>query len=499
MVRAHTLAGLVASFACAVGAFAQGCSFTLLESTEPNVATSRGVMARAISGNGRVIAGTSAQWQLPNPPYQFVELPYVWIQQNNCTWQRRDLPMLGRPDVPPEQALPMGRPLSINFDGSIIGGTVGPRVTTMAWNPGVAGVWTNVLGQDVQVAHAVPNDPFEARSYICGMSRDGQTMLTFSQTMPSGSGELLLISGADVSDVGGLDQQWFAANYMFGGGSLSGDGAVVALTNNVPYWNLQPHRWTSAAGAEPLPYPTPLLPSDEYGNAWVVSADGRTVGGWIGAPMAHSTFEQNSYSERRFPTVWTDGAARVLPSRLFGRYPRGAFFFGRVTAISGDGRVIAGVLNSAFPVVLADIMWPASNKPALWIGNRLIVLDELLVAEGVDLQGVLPRWIAGISEDGSTIAGWGTRTPPGSTVEHFVSFVATILPPGVCDDIDFNRDGNRFDPLDIEAFLSVFSEGPCLPAGASCRDIDFNNDGSLFDPEDVDAFLRVFSEGPCTL
>jgi hypothetical protein len=212
MVRAHTLAGLVASFACAVGAFAQGYSFTVLESTEPNVATSRGVMARAISGNGRVIAGTSAQWQLPNPPYQFVELPYVWIQQNNGTWQRRDLPMLGRPDVPPEQALPMGRPLSINFDGSIIGGTVGPRVTTMAWNPGVAGVWTNVLGQDVQVAHAVPNDPFEARSYICGMSRDGQTMLTFSQTMPSGSGELLLISGADVSDVGGLDQQWFAAN-----------------------------------------------------------------------------------------------------------------------------------------------------------------------------------------------------------------------------------------------------------------------------------------------
>jgi hypothetical protein len=213
--------------------------------------------------------------------------------------------------------------------------------------------------------------------------------------------------------------------------------------------------------------------------------------------MAHSTFEQNSYSERRFPTVWTDGAARVLPSRLFGRYPRGAFFFGRVTAISGDGRVIAGVLNSAFPVVLADTMWPAANKPALWIGNRLIVLDELLSAEGVDLQGVLPRWIAGISEDGSTIAGWGTRTPPGSTVEHFVSFVATILPPGVCDDIDFNRDGNRFDPLDIEAFLSVFSEGPCLPIGASCRDIDFNNDGSLFDPEDVDAFFLVFSEGPC--
>jgi len=67
-----------------------------------------------------------------------------------------------------------------------------------------------------------------------------------------------------------------------------------------------------------------------------------------------------------------------------------------------------------------------------------------------------------------------------------------------CDSIDFNNDGSLFDPTDIDAFLSVFSEGPCLPLDASCNDIDFNNDGSLFDPADIDAFLRVFSEGPCS-
>jgi hypothetical protein len=105
--------------------------------------------------------------------------------------------------------------------------------------------------------------------------------------------------------------------------------------------------------------------------------------------------------------------------------------------------------------------------------------------------------ITGISDDGATIVGYGRRPAANLVGFEMIAFVATILPPGVCDDIDFNRDGNRFDPLDIDAFLSVFSEGPCLPAGASCRDIDFNNDGSLFDPEDVDAFLRVFSEGPC--
>ena len=68
-----------------------------------------------------------------------------------------------------------------------------------------------------------------------------------------------------------------------------------------------------------------------------------------------------------------------------------------------------------------------------------------------------------------------------------------------CNDIDINNDGSLFDPTDIDAFLSVFSEGPCVPAEATCDGIDFNNDTSLFDPCDIDAFLLVFSEGPCTL
>jgi hypothetical protein len=67
-----------------------------------------------------------------------------------------------------------------------------------------------------------------------------------------------------------------------------------------------------------------------------------------------------------------------------------------------------------------------------------------------------------------------------------------------CDSVDFNNDGSFFDPTDIDAFLSVFSEGPCIPGAATCNDVDFNNDTSVFDPCDVDAFLLVFSEGPCT-
>lgn len=72
------------------------------------------------------------------------------------------------------------------------------------------------------------------------------------------------------------------------------------------------------------------------------------------------------------------------------------------------------------------------------------------------------------------------------------------VPAISCDSIDFNNDTSVFDPVDIDAFLSVYGEGPCIPETATCNDIDFNNDGSLFDPCDIDSFLLQFSEGPCT-
>ncbi len=78
-----------------------------------------------------------------------------------------------------------------------------------------------------------------------------------------------------------------------------------------------------------------------------------------------------------------------------------------------------------------------------------------------------------------------------------VDTVIVTVNQQTCDSIDFNNDGATFDPQDIDAFLSVFSEGGCIPETATCNDIDFNNDGSLFDPLDIESFLSVFGEGPC--
>jgi hypothetical protein len=68
----------------------------------------------------------------------------------------------------------------------------------------------------------------------------------------------------------------------------------------------------------------------------------------------------------------------------------------------------------------------------------------------------------------------GTPAPTGSTTTSQATLTVNVP---VCDSIDFNNDGSLFDPTDVDAFLSVFSEGPCIPALATCNDVDFNNEG----------------------
>ncbi len=91
-------------------------------------------------------------------------------------------------------------------------------------------------------------------------------------------------------------------------------------------------------------------------------------------------------------------------------------------------------------------------------------------------------WVTDVAAFGNVVISTGTGGCGGPT----------------CDSIDFNNDGGVFDPTDIDALLSVFSEGPCIPDTQTCNDIDFNNDGGVFDPCDISSFLTVFSEGPCT-
>jgi hypothetical protein len=111
------------------------------------------------------------------------------------------------------------------------------------------------------------------------------------------------------------------------------------------------------------------------------------------------------------------------------------------------------------------------------------------------------------NSDLSAVAGddrFHVRSRSGSSLDvacdiNYTPGTGTTCAGVTCDSIDFNNDTSFFDPQDIDAFLSVFSEGDCIPATATCNDIDFNNDSSVFDPCDIDSFLLQFQEGPCTL
>ncbi len=251
----------------------------------------------------------------------------------------------------------------------------------------------------------------------------------------------------------------------------------------------RPFRWDSGQGVTQLQ----VQPQSNRnaGIAQVVSRDGMVAGGWL----QQSTSIVEPPQEAQVPCVWLGASITVLPTTGFNV----SGFQVRVIALSGDGRVIGGVAAPSYPIGLPSIMPVTQNVPVLWIGNTHSRLDTYLTSRGVDLQGVIPRWISGISDTGSSITGWGTHRPAGATQDEYVAFVATIMPPVYCDSIDFNNDTSVFDPQDIEAFLSVYSEGPCVPVSAVCGDIDFNNDTSLFDPCDISSFLLMYSEGPCTL
>jgi hypothetical protein len=137
----------------------------------------------------------------------------------------------------------------------------------------------------------------------------------------------------------------------------------------------------------------------------------------------------------------------------------------------------------------------------LWIGNQLVVdndgLHGMVEREGtIGLQpGYHPIRIE-FFEGGGGAGLIVSRQQQGQAKGVIPG--ASLARGRACDSIDFNNDGSLFDPMDVDAFLSRFSEGPCIPASATCNDIDFNNDGSQFDPCDIDSFLLRFSEGPCT-
>ncbi|MFO0855853.1 MAG: YncE family protein [Phycisphaerales bacterium] len=172
----------------------------------------------------------------------------------------------------------------------------------------------------------------------------------------------------------------------------------------------------------------------------------------------------------------------------------------RISVINASTNAV--VANVALPDtgIPRDIVLGAPGTDKLFVagstnnGGRAWILNATgpssSVQETINLSGS-PFNIAYSPNAGGVVA-ISQPTPDG------VDLIRLGPPPILCDSIDFNNDTSLFDPQDIEAFLSVYSEGPCVPSTATCNDIDFNNDTSIFDPCDINSFLVMYSEGPCT-
>ncbi len=239
-----------------------------------------------------------------------------------------------------------------------------------------------------------------------------------------------------------------------------------------------------------------------------IDDSGRVVG---------SSTTQSERGER--PCVWTTTSTTPLDLGTLGG------LWGQATAINGNrvvgttmtsaGRMHATLwtLNASGGVISVTDLGTTSqngssfaksiNGLGVAVGTSDFRATRFVGGTATDLNnlidGLQAAWrleVAWAITDSGVIVGSGSRL---GFPRAFMLVPCPVSGCGViCDGIDFNNDTSVFDSQDIDALLSVFSEGPCIPATATCNDIDFNNDGSLFDPCDIDAFLLVFSEGPCT-
>jgi uncharacterized membrane protein len=463
-----SLAALIACCGVTSSALAQGYSLTFVDSSA--------YCAIAVSGDGQVLAGASRSFTANQPA--------VWRKQNNV-WVRFNLPV----PAPGGSNQDCGIATHLSQNGDVIGGSVGVVIPngTLPQTRGRPAVWTNVLSGAPTLTEV---GPAGARGYVGGLTADGaQALLQARFDQPDNRAEVWKWTASELTRIlpaNDIDRARYFLPPYYPGNALSNDGSKFIYcfwdetTNSYPAFQsdftttIQLSGGSSGIGIWPRPV--------------AISGSGNMVVGDVAeSPSVNQTGRRFTWRQDRSPSGRWIRPLRFVPPN----FPPNND--GALTCVSDDGQVFAGVSGTASSGWEFSTLNVTGTDAVLWINGSGYYLGDYLARHGVTTpNGVRLASITGMSDDGGTFVGQA-RNAQGEPV----SFVATINPPGVCDDIDFNRDGSRFDPLDIDAFLSVFSEGPCLPAGATCNDVDFNNDGSLFDPEDIDAFLSVFGEGPC--
>lgn len=190
------------------------------------------------------------------------------------------------------------------------------------------------------------------------------------------------------------------------------------------------------------------LPNGVGSAAFDVSDDGSVV-------VGYDSIQQAGGGQLPKAFRWSAGTGMVglgfLPNS--GEFPES-----RANAVSGDGSVVVGYGNPAFPAGRAFI-WDTAN------GMRN--LQEVLTNDlGLDLGGYILGEATDISADGRTLIGRGSNS---------TGWIAFLGPPACEGDVDADGDTDVFD---FSTLASNF--GTSVPP-STMGDLDGDGDVDIFD------------------
>lgn len=157
-----------------------------------------------------------------------------------------------------------------------------------------------------------------------------------------------------------------------------------------------------------------------YPRTTAISGDGRVIAGFYGAST-------NTANQSGFGVVWRDGVFSYVarPNLALNAFISGA---------DHTGRVLVGAAGSNMDLVnfTTNLSSVSSTFAAIWIDGQAFSLATYLTSNGVNLGNLTPILTSGVSADGRTIVGVATRPIGTTTQREYVSFVATIPTPASC-------------------------------------------------------------------
>jgi probable HAF family extracellular repeat protein len=202
------------------------------------------------------------------------------------------------------------------------------------------------------------------------VSADGSTIV--GEALAAGTQDAVRWTSTGISGLG-----YLPGNNLSRARGVSADG-LTTVGFSATSTTAEAVRWTPL-GIEGLGF----LPGYDISEAYGVSADGSTVVGY--------NLDAAGYAQ---PFRWTQTTGMQDLGRLVG-----STVGGFATGVSADGSVVVGQTDDA-----------TSSQAFLWTSNTgLKPLSQILADAGVDVTGWTLKSANGISSDGLTIVGFGTR------------------------------------------------------------------------------------------